>query len=150
MQRFLIFFPSIFGHSLNLKLKKMKDFMSVLLVVCFAILGFNAQANNTFSVVNSLKIATDTTALVEYKGKYNFPNDAPVTEVTIIIEKEALVAKSEQGNFPLKPVENKVDNFTIEEISGEVVFTRDENKKITGMSVKMPDGTLVAKKEVAK
>jgi hypothetical protein len=128
----------------------MKNFMSVVFVIGFALLGFNAQAKNAFSVANTSKVVTDTMALVEYKGKYNFPNDAPVTEVTIIIEKEALVAKSEQGNFPLKPVENKVDNFTIEEISGEVVFTRDENKKITGMSVKMPDGTLVAKKEVAK
>jgi hypothetical protein len=128
----------------------MKNFMSLLLVLCFALLGTNAQAKNSISFNTPLKVATDTTALVEYKGKYNFGNDAPVTDVTIVIDKEELMAKSDQGNFPLKPVENKADNFTIEAISAEVTFTRNEDKKIIGMSVKMPDGTIIAKKEEAK
>jgi hypothetical protein len=99
---------------------------------------------------NTLKVATDTTALVEFKGKYNFENGAPVTDVTVVIDKDGLLAKSAEGNFVLKPVENKADNFTIEEISAEVVFTRNEDKKIIGISVKMPDGTIIAKKEEAK
>jgi hypothetical protein len=87
---------------------------------------------------------------VEYKGKYNFPNDAPVPDVMVRIEKEGLMASSAQGDFALKAVEGKADNFTIAEIDAEVFFTRDENKKITGLSVKLEDGTLVAKKEEAK
>jgi hypothetical protein len=126
----------------------MKNLMSLVLVVCFTLLGVNAQAKNTINA--PLKVATDTTALVEFKGKYNFENGAPVTDVTVVIDKDGLLAKSAEGNFVLKPVENKADNFTIEEISAEVVFTRNEEKKIVGISVKMTDGTIVGKKEEAK
>lgn len=128
----------------------MKNLMSLILVVCFTFLGINAQAKNTVSFNVPLKGTTDTTALVEFKGKYNFDNGAPVTDVTIVIEKEGLLAKSAEGNFPLKPVENKADNFTIEAISAEVVFTRNEDKKIVGISVKLSDGTIIGKKEEAK
>jgi hypothetical protein len=128
----------------------MKNFMSVLLVICFVILGFNAHAKNTFAFTNTLKTVTDTTALVEYKGKYNFPSDAPVPDVVVHIAKGGLMAVSAQGDFVLKAVEGKVDNFTIAEIGAEVVFTRDDNKKIIGLTVKMEDGNLVAKKEEAK
>jgi hypothetical protein len=128
----------------------MKNFMSVVFVIGFALLGFNAQAKNAFSVANTSKVVTDTMALVEYKGKYNFPNDAPVPYVMVRIEKEGLMASSAQGDFALKAVEGKVDNFSIAEIGAEVVFTRDDNKKIIGLTVKLEDGTLVAKKEEAK
>jgi hypothetical protein len=128
----------------------MKNLMSLFLVVCFTLLGTTAQAKNALSFNNTLKVATDTTALVEFKGKYNFGNGAPVTDVTVVIDKDGLLAKSAEGNFVLKPVEKKADNFTIEEISAEVVFTRNEEKKIVGISVKMTDGTIIGKREEAK
>jgi tRNA-binding EMAP/Myf-like protein len=146
MHPFPILFPSIFESLFNLKTEKMKNFMSAVMVLCFVVLGFNADAKTTplFSQIN---LVSDTTALVEYKGKYSFANDAPVSEVVVIIDKDGLMAKSDQGNFALKPVENKADNFTIEEISAEVIFTRDDKKKIVGIQVKMTDGTIEGKKE---
>jgi hypothetical protein len=127
----------------------MKNLMFLFLVMSFTISGINARTTNTYAL-NPPTIATDTTTLVEYKGKYNFENGAPVSDVTVVIEEDALWAKSDQGSFLLKPVDKKADNFTIEAIDAEVVFTRNEQKKIIGMSVKMPDGTIVAKKEDAK
>ena len=124
----------------------MKNFLPIILAMCFAVLGFDAQAKNTCFFIHASTL-TDTTALVEYKGKYSFDNGAPVSEVVVIIDKDGLVAKSDQGNFALKPVENKEDNYTIEEISAEVVFTRDEKKKIVGIQVKMTDGTIAGKKD---
>jgi hypothetical protein len=124
----------------------MKNFMSAAMVICFAFLGFNAHAKTT-PFFAPIHLVSDTTALVEYKGKYSFPNGAPVSEVTVIIEKEGLMAKSGEGDFVLKPVENKADNFTIEAISAEVVFTRDDAKKIIGIKVKLTDGTIEGKKE---
>jgi hypothetical protein len=127
-------------------MKKMKNFVTAAMVLCFVVLGFNADAKTT-PIFAQLNLVSDTTALVEYKGKYGFANDAPVSEVVIFIDKDGLVAKSDQGNFALKSVENKADNFTIEEISAEVLFTRDDKKKIVGIQVKMTDGTIEGKKE---
>jgi hypothetical protein len=124
----------------------MKNFMSAVMVLCFVVLGFNADAKTNI-VFSQTQLVSDTTALVEYKGKYKFENDAPVSEVVVVIDKDGLVAKSDQGNFALKPVANKVDNYTIEEISAEVVFTRDDKKAIIGIQVKMTDGTIAGKKE---
>jgi hypothetical protein len=124
----------------------MKRFMSAVMVICFVSLGFNVDAKTT-TIFPQINFVSDTTALVEYKGKYSFPNGAPVSEVTVIIEKEGLMAKSGEGDFVLKPVENKADNFTIEAISAEVVFTRDDAKKIVGIKVKLTDGTIEGKKE---
>jgi hypothetical protein len=146
MHPFPIFFPSIFESLFNLKTEKMKNFMTAAMVICFVVLGFNADAKTT-PIFAQLNLISDTTALVEFKGKYSFANDAPVSEVVIFIEKDGLMAKSDQGNFELKPVENKADNFTIEEISAEVLFTRDEKKKIIGIQVKLTDGTIEGKKE---
>ena len=120
--------------------------MTAVLASCFVVLGFNADAKTNITL-SQTHLVSDTTALVEYKGKYKFENDAPVSEVVVIIDKDGLVAKSDQGNFALKPVENKADNYTIEEISAEVVFTRDEKKKIVGIQVKMTDGTIAGKKD---
>jgi hypothetical protein len=124
----------------------MKNFMTAAMVLCFAILSLDAQAK-THSTFAQINLVSDTTALVEFKGKYSFANDAPVSEVVVIIDKDGLMAKSDQGNFALKPVENKADNFTIEEISAEVIFTRDDKKKIVGIQVKLTDGTIEGKKE---
>lgn len=128
----------------------MKKIMSLLLVVCFAFLGINAHAKNALPFNPPLTIASDTTALIEYKGIYKFEEGAPVSKVTIVIEKEELWAESAQGSFVLKPVDKQPDNFTIAEIEAEVVFKRNADKKIIGISVKMPDGTIVAEKEKSK
>jgi hypothetical protein len=128
----------------------MKNLMLLFFAMCFTLLSFNAQAANTFSFPNSFKIMTDTTALVEYKGKYIFGDESSIKEVTIVIEKEGLLAKSAEGNFALKPVKSKADSFIIEEISAEITFTRDSNKNIIGLSLTVPDGTITAKKEVVK
>jgi hypothetical protein len=127
----------------------MKNFMSVVTALYFVLFNMNAQAQ-TAATLPQANVVSDTMALVEFKGKYNFENGAPVPNVTVRIEKEGLVAVSAQGDFALKAIEGKADNFTIAEIGAEVVFTRNENKKITSISVKMEDGTIVAKKEEIK
>jgi lipopolysaccharide export system protein LptA len=128
----------------------MKSLMFVFFTMCFASVSFQAQATNTFTFTDALKIVSDTTALVEYKGKYVFGDGVTIKDVTIVIEKEGLFAKSAEGDFNLKPIKGKADSFTVEEISAEITFTRDNNKKITGLSLTMSEGTVPAKKEAAQ
>jgi lipopolysaccharide export system protein LptA len=128
----------------------MKNLMFVFFTMCFASVSFQAQATNTFTFTDALKVVSDTTALVEYKGKYVFGDGVTIKDVTIVIEKEGLFAKSAEGDFALKPIKGKADSFTVEEISAEITFTRDNNKKITGLSLTMSEGTVPAKKEAAQ
>ena len=78
--------------------------------------------------------------LNEYVGKYTFPEGSAVTEATIVIEGEGLLAKTNAGNSPL--VKTGEDLFAVVAYDGTAQFKRDANKKVIGISIKV-NGTVM-------
>ncbi|MBI2284743.1 MAG: hypothetical protein HYU71_13600 [Bacteroidetes bacterium] len=77
--------------------------------------------------------AKDTAALLQYVGKYVFPEGSVVPDVTVSIEDGALVMASSQGNSSLE--KQGEDLYTIVQFQGTAKFNRDANKKIIGVSI---------------
>jgi hypothetical protein len=103
-----------------------------LLIFCFSVASF-AQ--------------TDT--LQQYAGKYKFPEGSVVTEVEVVYADGALTMNSSAGSSALRF--EKDDQFTIVSFEGTAVFTRNAQKKITGVHVEamgyIMDGTREEVKE---
>jgi hypothetical protein len=125
--------------------------MKILIITIFAILslGYASQAKTPNLISQYVQIKADTTAMVEFKGKYKFKENPMVQNVTVRIEKDKLVADPGDGNvYNLNINKEKADTYSIEEIGAIVVFVRDTNKKITGMKVDVQGAELVADKEI--
>jgi hypothetical protein len=125
--------------------------MKILIITIFAILsvGYASQAKMPNLISQYVQIKADTTAMVEFKGKYKFKENPMVQNVTVGIDKDKLVADPGDGNvYNLIKDKDKPDTFAIEEIGAMVVFVRDTNKKIIGMKVEVQGAELVADKEI--
>jgi molybdopterin-binding protein len=72
-------------------------------------------------------------ALLQYTGKYKFPDGSVVTEITVTIEGGVLTSNSAAGTSVLEKL--GVDTFSIVSFQGTAVFKRDANKKIIGVVV---------------
>lgn len=104
--------------SLNPKIYIMKKaFLSFLFVMGFAAISFAQQD----------------TALVQFVGKYKFPDGSVIAEVTVILDNGALAMGSSYGNSALEK-ENE-DLYAIVAFQGKALFKRDANKKIIGVSI---------------
>jgi hypothetical protein len=88
-----------------------------------------------FSCMNAQGSPAD--SLLEYAGKYKFPDGAPFTEVTITIENGVLTATSSAGSSELKRREG--DIFDIVAYSGTATFKRNEEKKVKRLQVQVND-----------
>jgi hypothetical protein len=111
----------------------MKKFFLLLL----AITGFvTIQAQQT----------PPTDPLLEYTGKYKFPEGSAVTEITVALENGVLYASSAQGNSELKKIEKDV--FEIVAYSGKATFKRDEKEKLNGVKIEVEDLILEGTKEL--
>jgi hypothetical protein len=120
----------------------------ITLLIIFSI-GFAPQAKTPKSISQNIQIQADTTAMVEFKGKYKFKENPMVQNVTVGIDKDKLVADPGDGNvYNLIKDKDKPDTFAIEELGATVLFVRDTNKKITGMKVEVQGSELVADKEI--
>jgi hypothetical protein len=120
----------------------------ITLLIIFSI-GYASQAKTPTSISQNVQIQADTTAMVEFKGKYKFKENPMVQNVTVRIEKDKLVADPGDGNvYDLNKDKDKADTFAIEELGATVLFVRDTNKKITGMKVEVQGSELVADKEI--
>jgi hypothetical protein len=125
--------------------------MKILIIIILVILsiGYASQAKTPNLISQSIQIQADTTAMVEFKGKYKFKENPMVQNVTVGIDKDKLVADPGDGNvYNLIKDKDKPDTFAIEEIGAMVVFVRDTNKKIIGMKVEVQGAELVADKEI--
>jgi hypothetical protein len=125
--------------------------MKILIITILAFLsfGYASHAKTPNLISQYVQIQADTTAMVEFKGKYKFKENPMVQNVTVRIEKDKLVADPGDGNvYNLIKDKDKPDTFAIEEIGAIVVFVRDTNKKITGMKVEVQGAELVADKEI--
>jgi hypothetical protein len=120
----------------------------ITLLIIFSI-GFAPQAKTPALTSQNTQIQADTTAMVEFKGKYKFKENPMVQNVTVGIDKDKLVADPGDGNvYNLIKDKDKPDTFAIEELGATVLFVRDTNKKITGMKVEVQGSELVADKEI--
>jgi hypothetical protein len=103
-----------------------------LLIFCFSVSSF-AQ--------------TDT--LQQYAGKYKFPEGSVIAEVEVVYTDGALSMTSPAGSSALRF--EKDDQFTIVSFDGTAVFTRNAQRKITGVHIEamgyIMDGTKEEVKE---
>ena len=76
--------------------------------------------------------AQDTT-LQQYTGKYKFPDGSVVTEINVTIEGGVLTSNTSAGTSVLEKL--ATDTFSVVSFQGTAVFTRDANKKVTGVIV---------------
>ncbi len=83
---------------------------------------------------------TDTT-LNQYTGKYTFADGAPVKEIGVVVEEGVLTATSQMGNSELKKTDNK-DVFEVVAYGGTATFKRNEEGKVTGITIQVQDITM--------
>jgi hypothetical protein len=83
---------------------------------------------------------TDTT-LNQYTGKYTFSDGAPVKEIGVVIEEGVLTATSSMGNSELKKTDAK-DVFEVVAYGGTATFKRNEEGKVTGITIQVQDITM--------
>lgn len=96
-----------------------------------------------FTILNAQQTSAD--SLLEYTGKYKFPDGSVVTEITVLIENGVLYASSSQGNSELKKIEK--DIFEVVAYSGKATFKRDEQAKLKGVLIEIEDLILEGTKE---
>ncbi len=100
-------------------------------------------------VVNTVSANTD--SLEDYVGNYTFKAGSPVPSVSLAVVKEKLISSAPDGSeFELVKDKAKADTFSIAELGATVVFTRNADKKVTGMKVSLEDGDLEATKDAPK
>lgn len=96
--------------------------ITLFLFIMLAFLGSNAQ--------------TDTT-LQQYAGKYKFPDGSPVTEITVTVENDILMAGSAMGNSEFRKT-STADVFEVVAFGGTATFKRTEGK-VTGLLILVGD-----------
>lgn len=74
-----------------------------------------------------------TDSLQQYAGRYVFPAGTVVEEVNVSLKDTTLSITSSAGNSIL--VRQQGDNFSMPAFSGTVVFKRDTNKNVVGISI---------------
>jgi hypothetical protein len=113
--------------------------MKKILLFAFMLVGFvsasNAQSAPTDTTVNQLV------------GKYKFAEGSPVTEVTVVLENGVLMMNSQAGSSTLE--KSAEDVYVITQFQGTAKFTRDESKKVTGVTILAMGYELVGTKEPA-
>src|SRR3989339_838798 len=111
--------------------------MKKILLFAFMLVGFvsasNAQSAPTDTTVNQLV------------GKYKFAEGSPVAEVTVVLENGVLMMNSQAGSSTLE--KSAEDVYVITQFQATAKFTRDENKKVTGVTILAIGYELVGTKE---
>ena len=80
-----------------------------------------------------ISIQAQDSTLTQFTGKFKFGEGSPVQEVVISADNGALVAGSAMGSFVLQKTGE--DQFFIAEFQAPVVFKRDSNKKVVGLTI---------------
>ncbi|HPH36115.1 MAG TPA: hypothetical protein PL108_00550 [Sediminibacterium sp.] len=111
--------------------------MKKILLFAFMLVGF-------VSVSTAQTAPTDTT-VNQLVGKYKFAEGSPVAEVTVVLENGVLMMNSQAGSSTLE--KSAEDVYVITQFQGTAKFTRDENKKVTGVTIMAMGYELVGTKE---
>ena len=76
--------------------------------------------------------------LVEFTGKFKFPDGNVISELTMVVENGTLTAQSAMGNAEFKKTDNK-DVFEIIAYGGTATYKRNGQGKITGLRIQVQD-----------
>jgi hypothetical protein len=89
-------------------------------------------------MASCLVYAQQDSTLLQYTGKYKFPDGNPVTEIIVSIDNGILYVKSAMGSSELKKGEG--DAFEIVAYSGLATFKRHaETKAVNGVKIEVGD-----------
>ncbi len=91
-----------------------------------------------------ISIQAQDTTLTQFTGKYKFAEGSPVQEVVINVDKGTLVAASAMGSFVLQ--KTREPQYYIADNQSPVIFKRDSNKKVIGLSISVSSMVLEALK----
>ena len=91
-----------------------------------------------------ITIQAQDTTLAQFTGKFKFAEGSPVQEVVINAENGTLVAASAMGSFVLQKTGE--DQFLIADFQAPVVYKRDSNRKVIGLSISVSGMVLEAVK----
>jgi hypothetical protein len=108
--------------------------MKKMFLFAFMLVGFLSATN----------AQTDTT-VNQLIGKYKFTEGSPVSEVTVVLENGVLMMNSQAGSSTLE--KSAEDVYVITQFQGTAKFTRDENKKVIGVTILAMGYELVGTKE---
>ena len=127
----------------------MKKVIVSLFAFVFIALRFEAVASTIPTQRVGIVMPSDSLQLVEFTGSYTFKENPLVKKITVTIVKNELISTDAETNdaYTLKGNAEKADTFSISSIGAEVVFVRDEKKKITGIKVIVGEDTLIGEKE---
>jgi hypothetical protein len=121
--------------------KIMKNLLTAFMAIGLVLFGLGV----------TVSVSANAEGLEDYVGNYTFKEGSPIPSTTIKIVKEKLIAAGPDGNeFELEKVKDKADTFTIAELGAEIVFSRNADKKVTGMKVSLEDGDIEATKDAPK
>jgi hypothetical protein len=119
----------------------MKNLLTAFMAIGLVLFGLGVTVSGSANV----------DSLEDYAGSYTFKEGSPVPSVVVKVVKDKLISTSPDGNeFELEKVKDKADTFSIAALGAEVVFSRNADKKVTGMKVSLEDGDIEATKDAAK
>ena len=90
-----------------------------------------------FILFGFLTVNAQTDSLQQYTGKYKFPDGSPVTEITLAIDNDVLMASSAMGSTEFRKT-STVDVFEVVAYGGTATFKRTEGK-VTGVQILVGD-----------
>jgi hypothetical protein len=91
-----------------------------------------------------ISIQAQDSTLTQLTGKFKFAEGSPVQEVVITVDNGALVAGSAMGSFVLQKTGE--DQYFIADFQAPVVYKRDSNRKVIGLTISVSGMVLEAVK----
>jgi hypothetical protein len=91
-----------------------------------------------------ITIQAQDSTLTQLTGKFKFAEGSPVQEVVITVDNGALVAVSAMGSFVLQKTGE--DQYFIADFQAPVVYKRDSNRKVIGLTISVSGMVLEAVK----
>ena len=91
-----------------------------------------------------ITIQAQDTTLTQFTGKFKFAEGSPVQEVVINADNGTLIAASAMGSFVLQKTGE--DQFLIADFQAPVVYKRDSNRKVIGLTISVRGMVLEAVK----
>ena len=91
-----------------------------------------------------ISIQAQDSTLTQLTGKFKFGEGSPVQEAVITLDNGALVAGSVMGSYILQKTGE--DQYFIADLQAPVVFKRDSNRKVIGLSISVSGMVLEAVK----
>jgi hypothetical protein len=91
-----------------------------------------------------ISIQAQDTTLTQFTGKFKFAEGSPVQEVVINADNGALVISSAMGSSVLQKTGE--DQYFIAEFQAALIYKRDNNRKVIGLSINVSGMVLEAVK----